>query len=78
MEGIRSGEFSIEGGFTASVPSEVITAMMYPTWHTKYRMPDEFLDWFLTEQEYIDAMFVQMIMANYGLWIDIESLLVTV
>lgn len=29
---------------------------------------------FLTEQEYVDAMFIQIIMYNYGVWLDIEKL----
>ena len=48
------------------------------TWYSKYHMPNEFLAWFETEQEYIDAMFVLIIIANYGQWVESESLLVTV
>jgi hypothetical protein len=78
MEGIRNGEFSIEGEFTVLVPSTVIAMLMNPNWYTKYHMPEVFLAWFETEQEYIDAMFVLIIMANYGQWVEPENLLVTV
>ena len=44
-------------------------------WHNKYHMPDVFLAWFETEQEFIDAMFVLIIMANYGQWVEPENLL---
>jgi hypothetical protein len=35
----------------------------------------EFLAWFDTEQEYIDAMFALVIMANFGVWLDPEDML---
>lgn len=47
-------------------------------WHSKYNMPDYFLSWFETEQEYIDAMFALIVMYNYGEWIELDNLLVTV
>jgi len=43
-------------------------------WITKYRNRDEFLTWFMDEQEYVDAMFIQMIMFNFGVWLDMEEL----
>lgn len=44
------------------------------TWHTKYHNRTEFLSWFMTEQEFIDAMFIQMVMFNFGAWIDPSDL----
>ena len=35
---------------------------------------DEFLAHFLTEQEYVDAMFIMIVMFNYGTWLDTDSL----
>ena len=50
----------------------VITMMN--EWTTKYLNRDEFLTWFLSEQEYVDAMFIQMIMFNFGVWLDMDEL----
>lgn len=44
-------------------------------WHMRYRNRDEFLSWFLTEQEYVDAMFIQMIMFNFGVWLEADELM---
>ncbi len=30
---------------------------------------------FDTEQDYVDAMFIMMIMFNYGVWLDADNLL---
>jgi len=43
-------------------------------WMTRYYNRDEFLTWFLCEQEYVDAMFIQMIMFNFGVWLDMDEL----
>jgi len=40
------------------------------TWMTKYHNRPEFLSWFESEQEYVDAMFVLLIMHNFGIVID--------
>jgi len=48
---------------------------MQTQWYTKYQQRDEFLSWFTTEQEYIDAMFALMIMYNFGIWLDPEDML---
>lgn len=44
------------------------------TWMSKYINRDEFLTWFLDEQEYVDAMFVQIVMFNFGEWINTNDL----
>lgn len=44
-------------------------------WMHKYQSRDEFLTWFLSEQEYIDAMFVQIVMFNFGVWLNMDELL---
>lgn len=49
--------------------------MMNTVWYTKYRNRPEFMAVFDTEQAYIDAMFVQMIMFNFGVWLDTNELL---
>ena len=54
-----------------TVPSTVITM----NWTTKYQMPLLFLAEFETEQEYIDAMFIMIIMFNYGVWLYPHQLL---
>lgn len=46
-------------------------------WHSKYRNRAEFLSWFDTEQEYVDAMFALIVMYNYGVWIDSRAMLAT-
>ena len=43
-------------------------------WMTKYQNRDEFLTWFLHEQEYVDAMFVQIVMFNFGVWLETDQL----
>lgn len=47
---------------------------MTNSWHQKYRNRDEFLSWFLHEQEYVDAMFAQIVMFNFGVWINTEEM----
>lgn len=44
-------------------------------WITKYMMRPEFLAYFDTEQEYVDAMFAQIIAYNFGTWIDPADML---
>lgn len=44
------------------------------TWMTKYSNRNEFLSYFTDEQDYIDAMFIQMIMFNFGVWLDVSVL----
>ncbi len=43
---------------------------MQKTWHTRYNNVTEFLSHFESEQDYVDAMFVHMIMWNYGIYMD--------
>ena len=49
--------------------------MVITMWTTKYRNRNEFMAYFLDEQQYVDAVFIQMIMFNFGIWLDVESLL---
>jgi hypothetical protein len=35
----------------------------------------EFLAYFDSEQEYVDAMFAMIIMYNFGVWLDTEDML---
>jgi hypothetical protein len=42
-------------------------------WTTKYHA-HEFMTQFTTEQEFIDAMFIMIILFNYGIWLDAETL----
>ena len=44
-------------------------------WTTKYHINQMFLASFDSEQEYIDAMFIQIIAMNFGIWLDREHLL---
>lgn len=44
------------------------------TWQTKYMHRNDFISLFSQEQEYVDAMFIQMIMFNYGVFIDKDTL----
>jgi hypothetical protein len=43
---------------------------MQKTWHTRYNNVTEFLAYFESEQDYVDAMFIHMIMWNYGIYLD--------
>jgi hypothetical protein len=46
--------------------TSVVVAM---TWRTKYiNTRAEFLSWFTTEQEYVDAEFTAIIAYNYGVY----------
>ena len=40
------------------------------TWMTRYNNITDFLSFFDSEQDYVDAMFVHMIMYNYGIYMD--------
>lgn len=40
------------------------------TWHTRYKYGTEFLTHFDNEQDFIDAMFIHMIMWNFGVYMD--------
>lgn len=44
-------------------------------WIRKYHTREEFVSWFIDEQEYIDAEFVMIIMFNFGVWISKDDLL---
>lgn len=48
---------------------------MITVWTSKYHTDPVFLASFDSEQEYIDAMFVQIIALNFGIWLDMEHLL---
>lgn len=41
--------------------------MVITMWATKYHTNVNFISWFLTEQEYIDAEFVFIVMYNFGI-----------
>ncbi len=47
-------------------------------WTERYQTNQDFMFWFLSEQEYIDAMFILIIMENYGIWLDANKFLTTV
>jgi len=47
---------------------------MNAQWMIKYHNRVEFLSWFENEQDYIDAMFVHIIMFNFGVHLDREVL----
>lgn len=52
-------------------PGQLIRFMVITmTWMTKYHNRPEFLSWFESEQEYVDAMFVILIMHNFGIVLD--------
>jgi len=51
-------------------PTVVITM----EWYTKYHTRHEFLTWFLTEQEYIDAEFRMIVMFNFGVWMNTSEM----
>lgn len=40
------------------------------TWMEKYQNHPDFMSFFESEQDYIDAMFCHMIMWNFGVFID--------
>ena len=46
----------------------MVTTMTH--WTDKYSMPLEFMANFLTEQEFIDHMFIWMIYTNYGIMVS--------
>jgi len=43
-------------------------------WTQRYHNRDEFLSFFESEQDYIDAMFIQIVMFNFGVWLDSDEL----
>lgn len=43
-------------------------------WMMKYHNRVEFLSWFDDEQEYIDAMFVMIVMFNFGVYLEPSKL----
>ena len=44
------------------------------TWITKYHTHPMFLAHFDTEQEFVDAMFIQIVMFNYSVWLKPDKL----
>lgn len=44
--------------------------MMTNNWYSKYRNRPEFMANFDSEQEYVDAMFIMIVMFNFGIYID--------
>ena len=53
------------------VPLPALLSMVIAmAWMTKYFNRPEFLSWFNDEQEYVDAMFRQIVMFNFGVWVD--------
>lgn len=51
-----------------------LTVVITMTWHTKYHTREDFLYWFLTEQEYIDAEFRVIIAYNFGVWVTDDEM----
>lgn len=43
-------------------------------WTIKYHQRDEFTNWFDSEQDFIDALFILIIMENWGIWLDKDKL----
>jgi hypothetical protein len=48
---------------------------MNPKWMNKYNIRQEFLSFFENEQDYVDAMFTQIVMFNFGEFIDASMML---
>ena len=44
------------------------------TWMMKYNNVPEFLSYFDSEQDFVDAIFIQIVMFNFGVWLDYEQL----
>lgn len=47
---------------------------MMNTWYNKYMNRPEFMANFESEQDYIDAMFIMIVMFNYGTWLNKDEL----
>jgi len=45
-----------------------------PTWYSKYNIASDFLSFFNDEQDFVDAMFVQIVMYNFGVYHDASTL----
>ena len=58
------------------VPFILTTGGTVMAWMTKYSNITEFLSFFTDEQDYVDAMFVQIVMFNFGVYMD-QSMLHT-
>jgi hypothetical protein len=52
----------------------MVTVMKW-TYSDKYKNHKEFQKWFTNEQDYVDAMFVQIVMFNFGVNVRKEKLL---
>ena len=50
--------------------STALSMVIPMTWHTRYKYGTEFLTHFDDEQDFIDAMFIHMIMWNFGVYLD--------
>jgi len=50
---------------------------MYNQWNNKYHMPLEFTANFLSEQDFIDHMFIWLIYSNFGILLTVQELQVT-
>jgi len=46
----------------------------YNSWNVKYHMPIEFTAYFLSEQDFVDHMFIWLIYANFGILLSMEEL----
>ena len=44
------------------------------SWNAKYHMPIEFTASFLSEQDFVDHMFIWLIYANFGVLLSVEEL----
>lgn len=47
---------------------------MNDNWYNKYRNRPEFMANFDSEQDYVDAMFIMIVMFNYGTWLHKDEL----
>lgn len=58
-------------------PAVVYSTVITMNWTRKYCNREEFMAYFLTEQEYVDAMFAMIVMYNFGVCIMPEEMYVS-
>lgn len=44
-------------------------------WQMNWLIVDEFMWQFASEQDYVDAMFTQIVLLNFGVWVSTEDAL---
>jgi len=70
-----SGRVRVCAAPTPLRPSPALPLMVITmNWTQRYHNRDEFLSFFESEQDYIDAMFIQIVMFNFGVWLDSDEL----